>query len=135
MKTLHLSIIVIISGVAISALAYLLFFPATDKILWDSSTPANNTASKYGIFHNEIDWYVHIASDGTIHPVTDYHKIDENSIFSCSFSIIPNDARGHFAYLSVFRNNDTGYVVAQDDQTRKVIDAKPVPLDLAVCGP
>ncbi|HET7336579.1 MAG TPA: hypothetical protein VFJ23_01635, partial [Candidatus Nitrosotalea sp.] len=65
----------------------------------------------------------------------DYHKIDENSIFSCSFPVIPNDAQDHFAYLSVFRNNDTGYVVAIDDHTGKVIYAKPVPSELAACGP
>ncbi|MBI3640701.1 MAG: hypothetical protein HY223_10420 [Thaumarchaeota archaeon] len=133
MKTLHLSIIV--SGVVISILAYLLFIPATDKISWDVSKLTNDTASKYGIFPNEIDWHVHVTADGKIHPVTDYHKIDENSIFSCSFSVIPNDARDHFVYLSVFRNNDTGYAVALDDQTGKVVDEKPVPLELAVCGP
>lgn len=135
MKTLQISIIIITSGVAISFLAYLLLFTATDKILWDSSTAANATASRYGIFHQEIDWHVHVTAGGTIHPVTDHHNIDENSIFSCSFSIIPNDARDHFAYLSVFRNNETGYVVAQDDQAHQVIDAKPVPLEIAVCGP
>jgi hypothetical protein len=133
MKTLHLSIIV--SGVVISIMAYLLLVPATDKISWDTSKLANDTASKYGIFPHETDWHVHVAADGKILPVTDYHKIDENSIFSCSFSIIPNDARDHFAYLSVFRNNDAGYVVALDDNTGKVIDAKPVPRELAVCGP
>lgn len=134
MKTLHLVMVgIITSGVIVFITAYLL--PATDKILWDVSTAANSTASKYGVFHQEIDWHVHVAADGTIHPVTDYHKIDENSIFSCSFPVIPNDARDHFAYLSVFRNNDTGYIVAQDDQTQKVIDAKPIPCELAVCGP
>lgn len=106
------------------------------KISWDSAGQlANDTALKYGIFPHETTWYVHVTADGTIHPVTDYHKVDENSIFSCSFSIIPNDARDHFVYLSVFRNNDTGYVVALDDQTCKVIEAKPVPLEMAVCGP
>ncbi|MDC8452103.1 MAG: hypothetical protein KGH87_04645 [Thaumarchaeota archaeon] len=133
MKTLHLSIIV--SGVAISILAYLLLVPTTDTISWNVSKSANYTASKYGIFPHETDWHVHITSDGKILPVTDNHKIDENSIFTCSFSVIPNDARDHFAYLSVFRNDDTGYVIALDDHTGKAIYTKPVPLELAVCGP
>jgi hypothetical protein len=132
MKTLHYSII--ISGVLMSVLAYLLLVPTTDKILWDTSL-ANETASKYGIFHHETDWHVHVTTDGKIHPITDYNKIDENSIFSCSFPVIPNDEQDHFAYISVFRNNDTGYVVAIDDHTGKVIYAKPVPNGLAVCGP
>ena len=134
MKILHIAIIV--SVVAISILAYLLLVPTTDKISLDAASKlANNTASRYGIFPHEIDWQVYVTADGKIHPVTDYHKIDENSVFSCSFSVIPNDARDHFVYLSVFRNNDTGYVVALDDQTGKVIDAKPVPHESAVCGP
>ena|SRR5574337_6673 len=133
MKVLHYSII--ISGVLISVLVYFLLVPTTDKILWDTSQLANETASKYGIFPHETDWHVHVTTDGKIHPIADYHKIDENSIFSCSFSVIPNDEQDHFAYLSVFRNNDTGYVVVIDDHTGKVIYAKPVPNGLAVCGP
>ncbi len=109
---------------------------SSTKISWDTAGQlANETASKYGIFPHEITWFVHVAADGKFHPVDANHKFDENSVFSCLFSIIPNDAKDHFAYLSVFRNNDIGYVVAQDDQTRKVIDAKHVSLELAVCGP
>lgn len=133
MKTLHLGIIV--SSVVISALAYLLLVHVSDVISWDVSVVANTTASKYGIFPHETDWHVHVTADGKIHPSDDHHEIDENSIFSCSFSVIPNDAQDHFAYISVFKNNDTGYVVALDDHTGKVIDAKPVPSKLAVCGP
>ncbi len=134
MKILYLGVIA--SDIAISALAYFLLVPVHDKVSCDTiGKSANDTASKYGIFPQEIEWDVHIAADGKIHPVTDYHKIDQSSIFSCSFSVIPNDDKDQFAYLSVFRNNDTGYVVALDDKTCKVIDAKPVPLDLAVCGP
>ena len=128
--------IIITPSVTIFVLAYLLLIPTNDKISCDEiGKSANDTASKYGIFPHVIEWDVHITRDGTIHPVTDYHKIDTSSIFSCSFSGIPNDARDHFAYLSVFRNNDTGYVVALDDKTCQVIYEKPVPLDLAVCGP
>src|SRR5574337_453334 len=134
MKTLYISIM-IISGVLISVVTYLLLVPTSNKILWDASQLANETASKYGIFHHETDWHVHVTADGKLHPITDYHKIDANSIFSCSFSVIPNDEQDHFAYLSVFRNNDTGYVVVIDDHTGKVIYAKPVPNGLAVCGP
>lgn len=133
MKILHL--IIIVSGVVTSTLVYLLLVPVSDVISWNASTAANRTASKYGVFSHETDWHVHVATDGKIHPVTSYHQIDENSIFSCLFSVIPNDARDHYAYLSVFQNNDTGYVVAMDDHTGKVIDANPVPLKLAVCGP
>ncbi len=134
MKALYL--VVIASGVTISILTYLIVGLTPNIISCDEDgKSANRTASKYGIFPHETDWSVHIAADGTIHPFTDYYKIDESSIFSCSFSIVPNDARAHFAYLSVFRNNDTGYAVALDDKTCEVIAAKPVPLDLAVCGP
>ncbi len=134
MKSLHLGIIT--SGVTIFILTYLMVGLTPNTISCDETgNSANYTALKYGIFPHETDWSVHIAADGTIHPFTDYHKIDESSIFSCSFSVVPNDAKDHFAYLSVFRNNDTGYVVALDDKTCEVIAAKPIPLDLAVCGP
>lgn len=135
------------SGISIGGVilvTYLLFtFGVFDQVIFGSvntslniSHLANDTASKYGIFPHETDWYVHVTSDGKIHPANSLnHKIDENSIFSCSFSIIPNDAKGHFAYLSVFRSNDSGYVVAIDDQTGKIIDEKPIPLESAVCGP
>lgn len=124
MKTLHLGIVV--SGVVISALTYLLLVPTANVISWDVSTIANTTASKYGIFPHETDWHVHVTADGKIHPSGDHYEIDENSIFSCSFSVIPNDAQDHFAYISVFKNDVIGYVVAIDDHTAKVIDAKPV---------
>ncbi len=134
MKTLYYSIIVF--GSMISVLTYLLLVPVTNVISWDeSSKTANITASQYGIFSHETNWHVHIAADGKINPSTGYDEFDQNSGFSCLFSVVPNDAQDHFAYLSVFRNNDTGYVVATDDRTGKVIDAKPVANELAVCGP
>ncbi|HEX5358477.1 MAG TPA: hypothetical protein VFW99_01020 [Candidatus Nitrosotalea sp.] len=133
MKTLYLGLVA--SGIVIFTLTYLLFVPTSTVLSWDVSKIANATASKYGIFSHETDWHVHIASDGKIHPSTNTHEIDENSIFSCSFSVIPNDARDHFAYLAIFRNNNTGYVVALDDSTGQVVDAKPVPYGSAVCGP
>jgi hypothetical protein len=133
MKTLYLGLVV--SGIVVSVMAYLLLVPMSSVISWDVSKMANATASKYGIFSHETDWHVHIAADGKIHPSANNHEIDESSVFSCSFSVIPNDARDHFAYLSVFRNSDAGYVVALDDQTGKVVDAKPVAYGSAVCGP
>jgi hypothetical protein len=144
MKTLHLVIIGISIGVFILAIYLSFTLGIFDQILFGSdktsflniSHLANDTASKYGVFHHETEWYVHVTSDGKIRSANNLnHKIYEDSIFSCSFSIIPNDTKDHFVWLSVFRNNDTGYVVALDDQTGKVIDAKPVSYELAVCGP
>ncbi|HET7336707.1 MAG TPA: hypothetical protein VFJ23_02320, partial [Candidatus Nitrosotalea sp.] len=99
MKTLHL--LIIVSSIAISILTYFLLVPVTIIISDEASRIANDTASKYEIFPHETTWYVHITSDGKIKPSSNHDMINENSIFSCSFSVIPNDAKDHFAYLAV----------------------------------
>lgn len=106
------------------------------KIGWiDATNLANKTASQYSIFSEQTTWNVHIQKDGTLYALNGKHEIDKNLSFSCSFSVIPNDASDHFAYLSVFRSSDSGYVVALDEKTGKIIDAKPIPYESAVCGP
>jgi hypothetical protein len=139
MKT-RISIIAIICGIA--AVMTILFGGeffqdiSETKTTWgDAANLANKTASAHGIFPNQITWNVHIEKDGKIHALDGNHKIDKNLAFSCSFSIIPNDAKDHFAYLSVFRSDDAGYVVVLDEKTGQVIDAKPVQYESAVCGP
>jgi hypothetical protein len=107
------------------------------KISFDDAVQlANNTASKYGVFLHQTTWYVHVNSNGIIQAANNLnHKIDESSTFSCSFSINPNDAKDHFAFLSVFRSSNAGYAIALDDQNGQVIDSKPVPYQFSVCGP
>lgn len=102
----------------------------------DAMRLANDTALKYGIFSHQTTWYVHVASNGTIRTANNLnHQINDVPTFSCSFSINPNDAKDHYAFLSVFRSNDAGYVTVLDDQTGQVIDAKPISYQSAVCGP
>lgn len=74
MKNQYFVITVISSGVFV-IIAYLLFtIGVFDQIIFGSANTslnvshlANDTASKYGIFPHETDWYVHVTSDGKIH--------------------------------------------------------------------
>ena len=61
-------------GLAI--VAYLMFtFGVLDRhsnpnqIYWDSSKLANDTASKYGIFHDYVGWDIYVSADGKIQSV------------------------------------------------------------------
>lgn len=138
------SIIVIIGLVGISIVISLLFMvepvfqsiPHHPRIVGDTAmTIMNNTASQYDVFTQQTMWQIHVSADGKIHPIDGNGKIKRNVEFSCSFPIIPNDGKDHFVYLSVFRNNNTGYIVVLDDQTGQIIESKPVSHEAAGCGP
>jgi len=101
----------------------------------DAAQLANETASKYGIFSQQTTWNIHVSSNGKIYGLDGNHRKYDYLNFTCLFSIIPNDDKEHFAYLSVFRSNSTGYVVVLDEYTLSVIDAKPIPYEDAACGP
>jgi hypothetical protein len=140
MKTIHY-IIIALAGAFIIVLLLInaqIFqvLPHNPKIVGDDVTALTNNAipNQYK-FSQQIGWHIYISADGKIQPISGDGKIDRNLQFSCSFSVIPNDGHDHFVYLSVSRNNETGYVVAIDDQNGQVIQSKSVSLESAVCGP
>lgn len=138
MKTIHyiiISLVVITVLLLINAQIFQVL-PHNPKIAGDDvAALTNNVIPSQYKFSQQMGWYVYISADGKIQPISGDGKIDRNLQFSCSFSVIPHDGRDHFAYLSVSRNNETGYVVAIDDQNGQVIQSKSVLLESAVCGP
>jgi hypothetical protein len=94
----------------------------------------NNAAAQYGVFSESIGWWVHVSADGKIHGIDGTGKFYKYGEFSCLFPIIPNDGKDHFAFLRLFRNNDTAHVVVMDDQTGQIIESKPISLGSAYCG-
>ena len=139
MKKLNTIIVILV----VASIAILLLFviesvfqtmPHRSKIVGDSAmTIMNDTASQHDIFTQQTVWQIHVSANGQVYAMGGNGKMDME--LSCSFPIIPNDGKDHFAYLSVFRNNNTGYIVVLDDQTGQIIESKSISRESAVCGP
>ncbi|MCA2004040.1 MAG: hypothetical protein QXE84_03260 [Candidatus Nitrosotenuis sp.] len=131
-----IAVIVIIASILFTNSGVFQYVSNHSKIsLYDAIKISNNTASKHGSFNQQITWHVHILSDGKIQVLDETGKKSGTKNFSCQFSLTLDDVKDHFAYMSVFRNNDTGYVVLIDTKSGQIIESKPVSLDSAVCGP